>query len=110
MAFDPSEFNSTNYLTAAAADADTDTTTNNLNAALTAAAADPIFRVELVQLQAQVGADFVAVQVANNVIILALTSGRLLRIDLASPENVDGELLSGCMHWGYWGGGGERWC
>lgn len=89
MAFDPSEFNSTNYITA---DADNNNS-NNSNSALPATAGvatDPIFRVELVQLQAQVGSDFVAVQVANNVIILALTSGRLLRIDLASPENVDG--------------------
>ncbi|KAH0606968.1 uncharacterized protein H6S33_002956 [Morchella sextelata] len=83
MAFDPSEFNSTNYIAAAAAAADANAPPT------TTAALDPIFRVELVQLQAQVGADFVAVQVANNVIILALTSGRLLRIDLASPENVD---------------------
>lgn len=52
---------------------------------------DPIFHVEHVQLQFQVAADFAAVQVANNVIILALVSGRILRIDLANPQDVDGE-------------------
>ena len=50
----------------------------------------PIFHVEPVQLQFQVASGFVAVQVANNVIILALAYGRLLRIDLASPQDVDG--------------------
>lgn len=50
----------------------------------------PIFHVEPVQLQFQVASDFAAVQVANNVIILALVSGRILRIDLANPQDVDG--------------------
>jgi len=50
----------------------------------------PIFHVEHVQLQFQIASGFVAVQVANNVIIIALASGRLLRIDLASPQDVDG--------------------
>jgi hypothetical protein len=54
----------------------------------------PIFHVEPVQLQFQVASDFAAVQVANNVIILALTSGRILRIDLANPQDVDGVALS----------------
>ncbi|CAZ82469.1 unnamed protein product [Tuber melanosporum] len=49
----------------------------------------PIFHVEHVQLQFQVASGFVAVQVANNVIIIALASGRLLRIDLASPQDID---------------------
>ncbi|KAF8536894.1 Pep3/Vps18/deep orange family-domain-containing protein [Trichophaea hybrida] len=49
----------------------------------------PVFHVEQVQLQFQVAADFAAVQVANNVIILALVSGRILRIDLANPQDVD---------------------
>ena len=52
---------------------------------------EPIFRADHVQLQFQVAADFAAVQVANNVIILALVSGRILRIDLANPQDVDGE-------------------
>jgi hypothetical protein len=52
----------------------------------------PIFHVEQVQLQFQVAANFAAVQVANNVIILALVSGRILRIDLANPQDVDGRV------------------
>ncbi|KAI5804378.1 Pep3/Vps18/deep orange family-domain-containing protein [Geopyxis carbonaria] len=70
MAFDPTNFNPTGF------------------------AADfselaPIFHVEPVQLQFSVASDFAAVQVANNVIILALVSGRILRIDLANPQDVD---------------------
>lgn len=52
----------------------------------------PIFTVEHVQLQFSIAADFVAAQVANNVIILALSNGRILRIDLNRPEDIDGEL------------------
>lgn len=81
MAFDPSEFNSTGFVAASAAIPDFP------------ADLQPIFHVEHVQLQFQVASDFVAVQVANNVIILALTSGRLLRIDLASPQDVDGAFI-----------------
>jgi hypothetical protein len=51
----------------------------------------PIFDVQRVQLQFSVAADFVAAQVANNVLILALATGRILRIDLDSPEDIDGE-------------------
>lgn len=51
----------------------------------------PIFDVRDVQLIATIGADFVAAQVANNVLILALATGRILRIDLDSPEDIDGE-------------------
>lgn len=50
----------------------------------------PIFDVERVQLKFSVAADFVAAQVANNVIILALATGRILRIDLDNPEDIDG--------------------
>lgn len=53
---------------------------------------EPIFTVEHVQLQFSIAADFVAAQVANNVIILALSNGRILRIDLNRPEDIDGEL------------------
>ena len=53
---------------------------------------EPVFSVERVQLQFSIAADFVAAQVANNVIILALSNGRILRIDLDSPEDIDGEL------------------
>ncbi|KAM7199091.1 putative vacuolar protein sorting-associated protein [Naviculisporaceae sp. PSN 640] len=52
-------------------------------------AALPIFNVEPVQLQFSISADFVAAQVANNVLILALSSGRILRIDLNRPEDID---------------------
>lgn len=54
----------------------------------------PMFDVQRVQLQFQVAADFVAAQVANNVLVLALSTGRILRIDLDSPEDIDGELFS----------------
>ncbi|KAF1811918.1 hypothetical protein P152DRAFT_37613 [Eremomyces bilateralis CBS 781.70] len=49
----------------------------------------PIFNVERVSLQFDVSSDFVAAQVADNVLILALSSGRILRIDLDSPEDID---------------------
>lgn len=52
----------------------------------------PIFDVEPVQLQFSIAADFVAAQVANNVLVLALSNGRILRIDLNRPEDIDGEL------------------
>lgn len=54
----------------------------------------PIFNVERVQLQFSIASDFVAAQVANNVLILALSNGRILRIDLDSPEDIDGEQCS----------------
>lgn len=50
----------------------------------------PIFSVETVQLAFSIAADFVAAQVANNVLILALSTGRILRIDLERPEDIDG--------------------
>ncbi|KAI9721508.1 MAG: hypothetical protein M1812_002270 [Candelaria pacifica] len=49
----------------------------------------PIFNVERAQLQFAISSDFVAAQVANNVLILALSTGRILRIDLDSPADVD---------------------
>lgn len=52
----------------------------------------PIFTVETVQLQFGVAADFVAAAVANNVLVLALSNGRILRIDLDRPEDIDGQL------------------
>ena len=60
----------------------------------------PIFDVRDVQLQFSIAADFVAAQVANNVLILALATGRILRIDLDSPEDIDGmasRLVYGCV-------------
>jgi vacuolar protein sorting-associated protein 18 len=50
----------------------------------------PVFNVERVQLQFNIASDFVAGQVANNVLILALATGRILRIDLESPSDIDG--------------------
>ncbi|KAL7274549.1 tethering complex subunit [Rhizina undulata] len=77
MAFDPASFNSSGFAAASAALPDL------------SAESLPIFHIERVQLQFQVASDFVACQVANNVIILALASGRLLRIDLSHPQDVD---------------------
>lgn len=53
----------------------------------------PIFKVERVQLQFSISSDFVAAQVANNVLVLALSTGRILRIDLDSPSDIDGGCL-----------------
>ncbi|CAK7205754.1 tethering complex subunit [Sporothrix eucalyptigena] len=49
----------------------------------------PIFDVQRVQLQFSIAANFVAAQVANNVLVLALSNGRILRIDLNRPEDID---------------------
>ena len=51
----------------------------------------PIFDVQRVQLRFDISSDFVAAQVANNVLILALSSGRILRFDLDNAEDIDGE-------------------
>ncbi|PGG99797.1 hypothetical protein AJ79_08419 [Helicocarpus griseus UAMH5409] len=59
--------------------------------------AAPIFNVERVQLKFSIAADFVAAQVANNVLILALASGRLLRIDLDNAEDIDGEIFPSAL-------------
>ena len=50
----------------------------------------PVFTIEPVQLQFSISSDFVAAQVANNVLVLALSTGRILRIDLDSPSDIDG--------------------
>ncbi|QPH16509.1 hypothetical protein C2857_001176 [Epichloe festucae Fl1] len=49
----------------------------------------PIFNVERVEMNFSVTAEFVSAQVANNVMILALSNGRILRIDLRRPEDID---------------------
>ncbi|KAL9086538.1 MAG: hypothetical protein Q9159_004128 [Coniocarpon cinnabarinum] len=49
----------------------------------------PIFDVQRVDMQFSVAADFVAAQVANNTLILALQTGRVMRIDLESPADID---------------------
>ncbi|THC94350.1 hypothetical protein EYZ11_006189 [Aspergillus tanneri] len=48
-----------------------------------------MFDVRRVQLQFPLAADFVAAQVANNVLVLALSTSRILRIDLDAPEDID---------------------
>jgi len=53
-------------------------------------AAGPMFSIERVALQFNISSDFVAAAVANNVLILALSTGRILRIDLDSPADIDG--------------------
>lgn len=53
-----------------------------------------MFDVRRVQLQFPLAADFVAAQVANNVLVLALSTGRILRIDLDTPEDIDGMVFS----------------
>ena len=58
----------------------------------------PIFSVERVRLQFNIASDFVAGQVANDVLVLALATGRILRIDLESPQDIDGnELTHHCL-------------
>ncbi len=52
---------------------------------------EPIFNIERVQLQFSLSSDFVAAQVANNVLILALTTGRIMRIDLENAADIDGQ-------------------
>ncbi|KAL8294209.1 hypothetical protein RB600_000253 [Gaeumannomyces tritici] len=54
-----------------------------------AAAGLSIFDVSPVRLEFSVAADFVAAQVANNVLVLALSNGRILRIDLDRPQDID---------------------
>ncbi|KAI9807325.1 MAG: hypothetical protein M1833_000068 [Piccolia ochrophora] len=49
----------------------------------------PMFEVKRVQLQFSISSDFVAAEVANNVLILALSTGRILRIDLDNPADID---------------------
>ncbi|KAK5167391.1 tethering complex subunit [Saxophila tyrrhenica] len=49
----------------------------------------PIFDVQKVQLRFDISAEFVAAQVANNVLILALSTGRILRFDLDNAEDID---------------------
>ncbi|KAK5098812.1 tethering complex subunit [Lithohypha guttulata] len=65
------------------------------NDLLTAQAVDgnesslPIFNVERVQLNFNIASNFVAGQVANNVLVLALATNRILRIDLENPSDID---------------------
>lgn len=58
----------------------------------------PTFKIERVQLQFSISSEFVAAQVANNVLVLALSTGRILRIDLDSPGDIDGSSATQLMH------------
>ena len=58
----------------------------------------PIFKVERVELQFSISSEFVAAQVANNVLILALSTGRILRVDLDSPRDIDGWFAFQCFN------------
>lgn len=58
----------------------------------------PTFKIERVQLQFSISSDFVAAQVANNVLVLALSTGRILRIDLDSPGDIDGSSATQLVH------------
>lgn len=51
----------------------------------------PIFNVERVELNFNIASDFVAGRVANSVLILALATNRILRIDLDNPSDIDGK-------------------
>ncbi|KAF2841545.1 hypothetical protein M501DRAFT_928930 [Patellaria atrata CBS 101060] len=51
--------------------------------------APPIFTVERVELRFGTSSEFLAAEVANNVLILALSTNRILRIDLDSPTDID---------------------
>jgi hypothetical protein len=55
----------------------------------------PIFNVERVQLQFSRPSDFVAAQVANNAIILAFTTGRILRIGIVHTIPGAGHIVVG---------------
>ena len=58
----------------------------------------PMFNIERVALQFSIASDFVAAEVANNVLILALSTGRILRIDLDSPADIDGSYTGPRPH------------
>jgi len=58
----------------------------------------PIFDVLRVQLDFSIAASFVAAQVANNVLVLALSNGRILRIDLNRPQDIDGTVPCNALH------------
>ena len=68
------------------------------NHTATANLTEPIFAVQRVQLQFSVAADFVAAQVSTDVLVVALSTGRILRIDLGSPEDIDGMGLAPFTH------------
>lgn len=50
----------------------------------------PIFHADKVEIAFGVSAEFAAAQVANNVLVLGLHTGRIMRIDLDVANEVDG--------------------
>lgn len=50
----------------------------------------PIFSIEKVQLQFTVN-NIVSLVVANNILCMALKTGRIIRIDLEHPQDIDGK-------------------
>lgn len=50
----------------------------------------PIFQADKVEIAFGVSAEFAAAQVANNVLVLGLHTGRIMRIDLDVANEVDG--------------------
>ena len=51
-----------------------------------------IFSIEKVQLQFAVS-NIVSFAVANNILCMALKTGRIIRIDLEHPQDVDGKFV-----------------
>lgn len=51
----------------------------------------PIFSLEKVQLQFSVN-NILNLVVANNILCMALKTGRIIRIDLEHPQDIDGRL------------------
>lgn len=72
---------------------------SSLSLAKLAESSLPIFSVKQVQLKFSIAADFVAAQVANDVLILALATGRILRIDLNNAEDIDGVFCTLLFCW-----------
>lgn len=61
---------------------------NGYVAGAQADAATPMFDLQRVSLNFDTTAGFVAAQVANNVLVLALSTGRILKFDLDHPQEV----------------------
>lgn len=68
--------------------ATTGLTYNDVNGKLS-----PIFSLEKVQLQFSVN-NILSLVVANNILCMALKTGRIIRIDLEHPQDIDGMLIA----------------
>lgn len=55
---------------------------------------EPMFIAQHVEFRFGVSTEFVAAQVANNMLVLALATGRILRIDLDNPADIDGRIIA----------------